>query len=75
MNQEKCINCGISHIPLYLGLDNRLHCADHIGMLVSASVPIRNTSEIQEEYHGQAENAENILNIDRERGGLNEQVI
>lgn len=58
MNSEKCINCGISNVPLYLGLDNRMHCADHIGMLISASVPTRNTTETQEESHGQAENAE-----------------
>lgn len=55
METEKCVNCEISNVPLYLGLDNRKHCADHIGMLLA---PTRNTSETQEDHNGQVENAE-----------------
>lgn len=32
--KDRCVNCGIRSVPLYLGLDNRLHCADHIGLLL-----------------------------------------
>lgn len=33
---EKCINCGISNVPLYTGLDGHLHCENHIQILVGA---------------------------------------
>ena len=34
MREKKCcVNCGIANVPLYLGLDGHLHCADHAGML------------------------------------------
>lgn len=32
--EEKCVNCGISSVPLYLGLDGHLHCCDCIGFLL-----------------------------------------
>lgn len=32
--EEKCINCGISNVPLYLELDGHLHCVDCIGFLL-----------------------------------------
>ncbi|MEE0394059.1 MAG: hypothetical protein ACLR1Q_11070 [Ruminococcus sp.] len=39
MNQDEqkpcCVNCHISDVPLYLGLDGKQHCADHIGLLLS----------------------------------------
>ena len=35
MREKKCcVNCGIANVPLYLGLDGHLHCADHAGMLI-----------------------------------------
>ena len=38
MNQDEqkpcCVNCHISGVPLYLGLDGKQHCADHIGLLL-----------------------------------------
>lgn len=41
MNQNEplpcCVNCSISGVPLYLGLDGKLHCADHIGLLLNPS--------------------------------------
>ena len=33
--EEKCVNCKISGVPLYPGLDGYLHCADCIGMLIA----------------------------------------
>ncbi|MCC8110802.1 MAG: hypothetical protein LIO74_04035 [Ruminococcus sp.] len=35
MEEKKCVNCGISHVPLYLGLDDNWHCADHVGLLLA----------------------------------------
>lgn len=32
--EEKCVNCKISGVPLYLGLDDHLHCVDHIEFLL-----------------------------------------
>lgn len=32
--EKCCVNCKISGVPLYLGLDNLLHCADHMGFLL-----------------------------------------
>ena len=32
--KECCVNCGIANVPLHLGLDGNLHCADHAGMLI-----------------------------------------
>ena len=32
--EKRCVNCKISGVPLYPGLDNQLHCADHIGFLL-----------------------------------------
>lgn len=41
MNQDEqkpcCVNCHISGVPLYLGLDGKQHCADHIGLLLPDS--------------------------------------
>lgn len=51
MDTEKCVNCGISDVPLHLGLDGRKHCADHIWMLIPAK-------QEEEFVDGQAENAE-----------------
>lgn len=31
---ERCANCGISNVPLFVGLDGRKHCADCAGMLL-----------------------------------------
>ena len=38
-NEQKpcCVNCHISGVPLYLGLDGKQHCADHIGLLLPDS--------------------------------------
>ncbi|MDD6374914.1 MAG: hypothetical protein PUE88_06610 [Ruminococcus sp.] len=44
---EKCVNCGISNVPLYLGLDGNLHCADHVGILL---LPTPTTAK-EEEHH------------------------
>ena len=38
--KDRCVNCGIRNVPLYLGLDNRLHCADHIGLLLPPELPL-----------------------------------
>lgn len=51
MDNKKCVNCRISGVPLYLGLDGRKHCADHIGMLILAK-------QEGEFVDGQTENAE-----------------
>ena len=32
--KERCVNCGTFAMPLYLGLDGNLHCADHAGLLI-----------------------------------------
>ena len=37
--KDRCVNCGIRNVPLYLGLDNRLHCANHIGLLLPPDKP------------------------------------
>lgn len=53
MNQDEqkpcCVNCHISGVPLYLGLDGKQHCADHIGLLLpdfpkQETKPVRKTS-------------------------------
>ena len=41
-----CVNCGIRSVPLYLGLDGKLHCADHISLLLPPDKPAK------EEHHG-----------------------
>lgn len=35
MSQKKncCAFCGISNVPLFLCLDGKMRCADHVGML------------------------------------------
>jgi uncharacterized Zn finger protein (UPF0148 family) len=48
--EEKCVNCKISGVPLYPGLDGHLHCADCIGMLINQN------QEQQEENHNVSEN-------------------
>lgn len=47
--KDRCVNCGIRSVPLYLGLDNRLHCADHIGLLLPPDKP---EQPAEEEHHG-----------------------
>ena len=49
-----CVNCGIRSVPLYLGLDGRLHCADHIGLLVQDTDKTHDKPEqpAEEEQHG-----------------------
>ena len=37
--KDRCVNCGIRSVPLHLGLDGRLHCADHIGLLLPPDKP------------------------------------
>ena len=37
--KNRCVNCGIKSVPLCLGLDGHLHCADHIGMLLPKREP------------------------------------
>ncbi len=32
--EEKCVNCGISDVPLDWGLDGNLHCSNCIGFLL-----------------------------------------
>lgn len=46
--EKICVNCKVSGVPLYLGLDGQLHCADHIGFLLP-------TNE-KEESHDVSEN-------------------
>lgn len=50
MNQDEqkpcCVNCHISGVPLYLGLDGKQHCADHIGLLLPDS-PKQQTKPIR----------------------------
>ena len=47
--KDRCINCGIRSVPLYLGLDGRLHCADHIGLLLPPDKP---EQPAEGEHHG-----------------------
>ena len=47
--KNRCVNCGIKSVPLYLGLDGKLHCADHIGLLLPSNKPER---PAEEEHHG-----------------------
>ena len=54
-NQRNCcVNCRITNVPLYLGLDGRLHCADHIGLLVQDTDKTHDKPEqpAEEEHHG-----------------------
>ena len=37
--KDRCVNCGIKSVPLYLGLDGRLHCTDRIGLLLPPNKP------------------------------------
>ena len=37
--KNHCVNCGIKSVPLHLGLDGRLHCADCTGMLLPKREP------------------------------------
>ena len=40
MREKKCcVNCGIANVPLYLGLDGNLHCADHDPGTTKAGTP------------------------------------
>ena len=52
MNQDEqkpcCVNCHISDVPLYLGLDGKQHCADHIGLLLPDS-PKQQTKPIRKD--------------------------
>lgn len=32
-NKNCCAFCGISNVPLFLCLDGKMRCADHVGML------------------------------------------
>ena len=52
MNQDEqkpcCVNCHISGVPLYLGLDGKQHCADHIGLLLPDS-PKQETKPIRKD--------------------------
>ncbi len=43
--KEKCINCGISGVPLYAGFDGHLHCERHIQMLVGAGQNVTKTNK------------------------------
>ncbi|MBQ8514651.1 MAG: hypothetical protein IJ496_04575 [Ruminococcus sp.] len=42
---EKCINCGISNVPLVIGLDYQLHCEALVQMLVGAGQAAAEESE------------------------------
>lgn len=46
---QKCINCGISGVPLYIGLDGHLHCEKHVQILVGAGQYKENTEEMNYE--------------------------
>ncbi len=48
--EKQCANCKITNVPLYMGLDGNLHCADHIGLILP--VKQADTSEPKEESHG-----------------------
>ena len=46
MNEkERCVNCGIANVLLYLGLDGKLHCADCASLLIVET-------EKEEQEHG-----------------------
>ena len=47
--KNRCVNCGIKSVPLYLGLDGKPHCADHIGLLLPSVKP---KQPEEEEHHG-----------------------
>ena len=54
-NQKNCcVNCRITNVPQYLGLDGRLHCADHIGLLVQDTDKTHDKPEqpAEEVHHG-----------------------
>ena len=48
--KDRCVNCGIRSVPLYLGLDDRLHCADHIGLLLPPDKPEQMDSVTLQEF-------------------------
>ncbi|MGN0630960.1 MAG: hypothetical protein ACI4JN_06490 [Ruminococcus sp.] len=51
--EKQCVNCKITGVPLYMGLDGNLHCADHIGLiLLDQQSETADTSETKEESHG-----------------------
>lgn len=47
--KDRCVNCGIKSVPLYLGLDGRLHCTNRIGLLLPPNKP---EQPAEEEHHG-----------------------
>lgn len=49
--EKQCVNCKITDVPLYMGLDGNLHCADHIGLILPVQQEA-DTSEPKEESHG-----------------------
>lgn len=52
---KKCVNCGISNVPLYIGLDGHLHCEKHIQILVS-------TIRLNQEEYVRDENTKERVN-------------
>lgn len=42
---EKCINCGISNVPLVMGLDYHLHCEAHVQLLVGAEQDVSDDND------------------------------
>lgn len=51
--EKQCVNCKITDVPLYIGLDGNWHCADHIGLILPVQqADTAYTSELKEESHG-----------------------
>lgn len=48
MDKEKCVNCGISGVPLHLGMDGQLHCDNCGGLLISDKQNVIKNQEEQE---------------------------
>ena len=60
--KECCVNCGIANVPLYLGLDGNLHCADHAGMLI---VEKKKEEQGEVKANGECEKVCRCTNCDR----------
>lgn len=52
---KKCINCGVSNVPLHIGLDGHWHCKYHVQILVGAGQlnqkEVDNTENTEEKVH------------------------
>ena len=48
MDKENCVNCGISGVPLHLGMDGKLHCDNCGGLLIPDNQNVIKNQEEQE---------------------------